>query len=151
VACAQSLHQVREADVVVCAASSVGPLLGLEHLSPGAIVCDLSVPPAVACGPDPTTGGNHVITGGVARLPYGEEVDIPGFPLAGGQVYGCQAEGLALALEGVRDKHFTGPVTPAKVQRIEQIAIRHGFELASAAGIFHIRPDWEQAHVSAGC
>jgi predicted amino acid dehydrogenase len=40
------------------------------------------------------------------------------------------AEGMLLALEGIRDRSFTGELTVAHVRRISALAERHGFALA---------------------
>ena len=74
----------------------------------GAIVCDLSVPAAVRPEVRETRPDVLLIGGGIARLPFGEDHGILGFPLPPGQVYGCMAETMLLGLEGVRDATFTG-------------------------------------------
>ena len=70
------------------------------------------------------------MTGGIARLPFGEDHGIPGFPLPPGQVYGCMAEAMLLGLEGVRDATFTGMLPAEHVYRLAAMAKRHGFTLA---------------------
>ncbi|MCH7685316.1 MAG: hypothetical protein IH899_01310 [Planctomycetes bacterium] len=124
------LSAVDTADVVLAATNSVDMPLGPAHFAENAIVCDVSVPPSVR----PDTGTIRpdltIIKGGIVRLPYGEDLEIVGFPLPPGQTYGCMAEGILLGFEGVRDRTFTGSLTPNQVRRIEVIAKRHGFELA---------------------
>ena len=124
------LSAVDIADVVLSATNSVDMPLGPAHFADNAIVCDVSVPPSV----QPNTGTVRpdltIIKGGIVRLPYGEDLEIVGFPLPPGQTYGCMAEGILLGFEGVRDATFTGSLTPNQVRRIEAIAKRHGFELA---------------------
>ena len=71
-----------------------------------------------------------VIGGGIARLPFGEDHGILGFPLPPGQVYGCMAETMLLGLEGVRDATFTGILPAEHVFRLAAMAKRHGFALA---------------------
>ena len=89
--------------------------LGAAHFAKNAIVCDVSVPPSVK----PDTGTIRpdlaIIKGGIVRLPYGEDLEIVGFPLPPGQTYGCMAEGILLGFEGVRDTTFTGSLTPNQV------------------------------------
>jgi len=51
-------------------------------------------------------------------------------------------EAMVLALEGRRDRSFTGAVTPANVRTIAALARKHGFTLAesslpSARGALH--------------
>ena len=71
-----------------------------------------------------------VMSGGIARLPFGEDHGIIGFPLPPGQVYGCMGETMLLGLEGVRDATFTGMLPAENVFRLEAMAKRHGFALA---------------------
>ena len=71
-----------------------------------------------------------VLNGGIARLPFGENHGIIGFPLPAGQVYGCMGETMLLGLEGVRDATFTGTLPAENVVRLKAMADRHGFALA---------------------
>ena len=70
------------------------------------------------------------MSGGIARLPFGEDHGIVGLPLPPGQVYGCMAETMLLGLEGVRDATFTGNLPAEHVFRLAAMAKRHGFALA---------------------
>jgi acetylornithine/succinyldiaminopimelate/putrescine aminotransferase/predicted amino acid dehydrogenase len=117
------------AEVVLAAANAPEPFLGPELFSPRAIVCDLSVPFAVRPEVRSSRPDVAVMNGGIARLPFGEDHGIPGFPLPAGQVYGCMAETLLLGLEGVRDATFTGMLPAEHVYRLAAMARRHGFEL----------------------
>jgi predicted amino acid dehydrogenase len=71
-----------------------------------------------------------VIKGGVASLPFGEDLGIVGFPRPQGQAYGCMAEAMLLGFQGVRDRTFTGHLTPEHVAKVSSMAARHGFKLA---------------------
>ena len=129
----------READVAVIAVNTPYPVVHSEHLAPGTLVCDLSVPEGV------DTGGRHdieLIRGGIARLPNNEDLGIVGFPLDTGLVFGCMAESMLLALEDIRDRSFTGDLTPEHVRRIDALSKKHGFQLAdykrqAVLGSFH--------------
>jgi acetylornithine/succinyldiaminopimelate/putrescine aminotransferase/predicted amino acid dehydrogenase len=127
---ATDLAVLASADVVVAAMNAVDAPLGPEHFAPGALVCDLSVPASTwpdlgALRPDLL-----IIKGGTVRLPFAEDLEIPGFPLPPGHTFGCMAEGLLLGWEGLNDTSFTGSVRPGQVRRIEAMAHRHGFELS---------------------
>ena len=121
---------IRDADVVISAINGVDAPLGPLHFARNAIVCDLSIPASV----HPTTAAArpdlHIVAGGVARLPFEEDLEIVGFPLPPGQIYGCAAEAILLGFEGLRDVRFTGPLSPDYVQQVRAIADRHGFGLA---------------------
>ncbi|MEO8259487.1 MAG: aminotransferase class III-fold pyridoxal phosphate-dependent enzyme [Acidobacteriota bacterium] len=118
------------ADVVLVAANAPDPFLRAEHFAPGAIVCDLSMPAAVCPEVRRRRPDVLVIGGGIARLPFGEDHGIVGFPLPSGQVYGCMGEAMLIGLEGIRDATFTGTLPAAHVFRIAAMAKRHGFTLA---------------------
>jgi acetylornithine/succinyldiaminopimelate/putrescine aminotransferase/predicted amino acid dehydrogenase len=121
---------LRQADVVLAAVNAPTPFLTADLFADGAVVCDLSVPAAVR----PEVRGARpdllLIGGGIARLPFGENHGILGFPLPPGQVYGCMAETMLLGLEGVRDATFTGMLPAEHVFRLGAMAKRHGFTLA---------------------
>ena len=118
------------AEVVLAATNAPTPFLGPEHFAKGAVLCDLSVPSAVRPETKSARTDMTAMTGGIARLPFGEDHGIPGFPLPAGQVYGCMAEALLLGLEGVRDATFTGMLPAEHVYRLAAMAKRHGFVLA---------------------
>jgi acetylornithine/succinyldiaminopimelate/putrescine aminotransferase/predicted amino acid dehydrogenase len=124
------ISAVADAGVVVVATNSVSMPLGLYHFAHNAVVCDVSVPPSVQSQVGSLRPDLVIIQGGIVRLPYGEDLEFVGFPLPPGEVYACMAEGLLLGFESVRDAAFTGPLTPHQVRKIEEIALRHGFELA---------------------
>lgn len=126
---ASSEDDLAVADVIVCASNSITPTLGSSSFHREAIVCDVSVPPAVQpevakLRPDVT-----LLPGGVVQLPYGEHLNIPGFPLAAGRTYGCMAEGLLLGLERQSCWRGTGPSSAEQARQIAAVAQRHGFEL----------------------
>lgn len=127
---ADSITAIEQADVVLVSTNSVTTPLDATHFKANAIVCDVSVPAnlhpqTAAYRPD-----LEIMSGGIVRLPFGEELNIPGFPLPTGYTFGCMAEGILLSFESTRDLALTGLLTPANVSRIEQLAARHGFELA---------------------
>jgi predicted amino acid dehydrogenase len=71
-----------------------------------------------------------LIKGGIVSLPFGEDLEIVGFPLPPGQTYGCMAEAILLGFEGICDSAFTGSLTADQVASVAAMAARHGFELA---------------------
>jgi acetylornithine/succinyldiaminopimelate/putrescine aminotransferase/predicted amino acid dehydrogenase len=121
---------VTQGDVVVAALNAVDAPLGSEHFGPNAIVCDLSVPRGLRVGLEAARPDLLLIKGGIAALPHGEDLEIVGFPLPRGQVYGCMAEALLLGFAGVSDSTFTGPLTANHVERVLEISRQHGFALA---------------------
>lgn len=116
--------------VVVAALNAVDAPLAPELLGPGAVVCDLSVPAAFAREAAGRRPDVRWIRGGLAALPGGVDLGLPGFPLPPGQAYGCMSEAMLLGFEGVGDARFTGSLTPWHVRRVAELAERHGFGLA---------------------
>jgi acetylornithine/succinyldiaminopimelate/putrescine aminotransferase/predicted amino acid dehydrogenase len=121
---------ISQADVLIAATNAVDAPLDPAALAPGALVCDLSVPSAIATSSEPGTG-IRIIRGGIAALPGGTDVGFPVFPLSPGHTYGCMAEAMILALEGIRSTRFTGNLSPRHVTEIATMAGRHGFHLAN--------------------
>jgi acetylornithine/succinyldiaminopimelate/putrescine aminotransferase/predicted amino acid dehydrogenase len=117
------------ADVVLAAANAPEPFLPAGIFARNAIVCDLSVPAAVRPDVRELRPDLQLMNGGIARLPFGENHGIVGFPLSPGQVYGCMAETMLLGLEGVRDATYTGMLPAEHVYRLAAMAKRHGFTL----------------------
>ncbi len=124
------LTSVREGDVVLAALNAVNAPLSAERFARNAIVCDLSIPASLPPGAAATRPDLLIIKGGVVSLPFGEDMEIAGFPLAPGQTYACMAEAMLLGFEGIRDATFTGSLTADLVARVAAMAARHGFELA---------------------
>jgi predicted amino acid dehydrogenase len=134
-AVAAERRQLAAADVVVSAVSDVEVPFGPADFAPSALVCDLSIPASVPGDLGSARPDVEAFAGGVARLPFGEDLTIDGFPLPAGRVYGCLAEAILLGLEGERGSAFTGPVTSAGVARVAAMADRHGIELAGTGAL----------------
>jgi acetylornithine/succinyldiaminopimelate/putrescine aminotransferase/predicted amino acid dehydrogenase len=123
------LAAVHEGQVVVAALNAVDAPLNADCFGRDSIICDLSVPASVSAGaaarPDLL-----IISGGIVSLPFGEDLEIFGFPLPRGRTYGCMAEALLLGFEGVCDASFTGSLSAGQVARVAAMAARHGFALS---------------------
>jgi acetylornithine/succinyldiaminopimelate/putrescine aminotransferase/predicted amino acid dehydrogenase len=120
---------LRAGDVVLVAINAVDAPLREECFKPGALVCDLSVPSALP-GSAAASRDLFVIKGGIAALPYGEDLEFVGFPLPRGQAYGCMAEAMLLGYAGVRDGTFAGNLSREHVLEVTRLAEAHGFSLA---------------------
>jgi acetylornithine/succinyldiaminopimelate/putrescine aminotransferase/predicted amino acid dehydrogenase len=127
---AADVAAVGDADVVIAAVNSVEAPLGPAHFARNAIVCDISIPVSIHPATASARPDLCIVGGGVARLPFEEDLEIVGFPLPPGQIYGCAAEAILLGLEGLRGVRFTGPLSPDHVHSMSAIAERHGFGLA---------------------
>ena len=126
-----SIEDIREADVVVTVTSAGGNLIRPEHLKSGAIVCDVSRPRDVSRQVVSARKDVLVIDGGLVRVPgsvdfgfnYGPPPDL---------TFGCVAEVMVLTFEGRFENYTLGKdIGFEKVQEMERLAAKHGFELAA--------------------
>ena len=121
------LAAVQAADVVVCAASCVDFAMTVDQLAEQAIVLDVSVPHTLDFSSRYRRPDVTLLQGGIVLLPGDEDLGIPGLPLPAGCAYGCLAEGVLLALQGIRDSFFSGRTSARKVREIGALAAQHGF------------------------
>lgn len=121
---------IGKGNVVLAALNAVDAPLTTAPIARNAIVCDLSIPASLRPDIAQRRPDLLIIKGGIVSLPFGEDLEIAGFPLPTGQTYACMAEAMLLGFEGVRDASFTGSLTPQKVMQVSTMAARHGFELA---------------------
>lgn len=122
---------VRGADIIIAAASSSGVIVDFKNFKPGAIVCDVGYPKNIshsACNRSDIL----IFSGGIVSLPsdidLGFDIGLPSTRV----LYGCFAEAIVLDLEE-RYENFSwgrGNITKEKVELIEMIAAKNGFELA---------------------
>lgn len=124
------LASVRKGSAVIAALNAVDAPLTADLFAHNAIVCDLSIPASVPPGVAISRPDLLIIKGGIVSLPFGEDMEIAGFPLPTGQTYACMAEAMLLGLEGIHDATYTGALTADKVASIAAMAARHGFQLA---------------------
>ncbi len=117
---------LREADIIMLAASSAEPLVRSEHLKEGAIVCDIAIPPNLS--PEVKARKDLVLLrGGTVKAPGNPELGVD-IGLPKGYVYACMAETIALAMEGKLEDYTLGrEISLEKVEEIEKIARKHGF------------------------
>ena len=122
---------VKNADVVIAAASSTSSIVDIQCIKPGAIVCDVGYPKNISY----TTCDRSdilIFSGGTCSLPSefdtGFDIGLPSSKV----LYGCFAEAILLELEE-RYENFSwgkGNITPDRVTLIRDIGKKHGFEVA---------------------
>ncbi|HID07268.1 MAG TPA: shikimate dehydrogenase, partial [Armatimonadetes bacterium] len=124
---------LENADIVITVTSALNAVIEPEHIKSGAVVCDVARPrdvsPRVAAERDDVL----VIEGGIVAVPGEVEFGFDfGFPPR--TAYACMAETIILALEARDGKYesFTlgKDITVEQVQRISELATKHGFKLA---------------------
>lgn len=125
---------VKDADVVLTVTSAVSAIIEPVNLKPGAIVCDVAIPANIAKEVALVRNDVFVFEGGLAKLPYQSEIRDRTFNdlMPSGSIYGCLAEGVALAFEGRFENYSIGrgKITEDKVVEISKIAKKHGLHLA---------------------
>lgn len=122
---------LREADLILAVSSAGKELIFPEDLKVGAVVCDVARPRDVSKSVTDKRDDVLVIEGGVITVP-GTEVEFNfefGFPRS--TAFACMSETMLMALEGSYENFTLGrDLSVERVQRIGQIARKHGFELA---------------------
>jgi predicted amino acid dehydrogenase len=126
---------VRDADLILSATSSITTLIEADDVKSGAIICDVAIPHNVAASLLRSRSDVLAFEGGLAKLPNGS-IGHTGRATYlsddGETVYGCLAEAIILALEDRNESYSLGRgyITPSRINEIEVMGDRHGFELA---------------------
>lgn len=128
----QNLNQaIRKAQICIMATTTPEPLIDMNDLCPGTIVCDISRPRNVSQNGVHKRDDVLVIDGGLVRPP-GKNINFNFyFGLPKTLAYACMAETMILALEE-RYESFSigGNICLDKVRQIAAWGQEHGFELA---------------------
>jgi predicted amino acid dehydrogenase len=123
-----------QSDVIITATSAVGELVRPEDVRQGAVICDISRPANVSQRFRDTRPDVAIVTGGIIRLPADSALSFR-LDLPDGHVYACMAETMLLALEGrFEDTSLGIDLDVAQVREFEELARRHGFEIAGTTG-----------------
>jgi predicted amino acid dehydrogenase len=119
---------IARADIVVTTTSTVEPIISVERLKPGALVCDVARPPDIDEESAKLRPDVLVIESGEIATPSDLGIDI-GLPT--NTVFACLAETMILALEGI-NRHYTigRNIKKDRVEEIHAIGRKHGFKLA---------------------
>lgn len=129
-----SRDAVKDADIVLTATSAVSTVIDPANLRPGAIVCDVAIPANIAREVARVRDDVFVFEGGLARIPHHEDLKSRRLSriLPEKGVYGCIAETMTLAFEGLFEPYSIGrgAITEEKVARISALAKKHGIELS---------------------
>ena len=122
---------IRFADIIVSTASTEEATIMCDYIPSGAIVLDVSYPKSLSHS---ISKRNDIFAfiGGVAKMPvsmdFGYSIGLPSVEI----LYGCYAEGLVLALEGIKEifSHGRGNITVEKMDFIYSAAQKHGINAA---------------------
>jgi acetylornithine/succinyldiaminopimelate/putrescine aminotransferase/predicted amino acid dehydrogenase len=125
------ISTISQSDITVAVSNSHERLIRSEHVKQNAIICDVSVP----CSTDTDIIHKRedvmFFTGGIVKLPLGEKINAPAFPLPPGNVFACMAETMLLGLSGYRKNLSYGKLALKNIEMIENLARQHGFELGA--------------------
>ena len=122
---------VKDADVVIAAASVTNSIIDIKSFKRGSVICDLAYPKNISyisCDRDDI----FIFSGGLTETPaeinLGFEIGLP----SQRTLYGCFAEAILLDLERRYESfsYGTGNITREKVSEIKRISDRHGFQLS---------------------
>lgn len=119
---------VRDADIIIAAASVSSSILNIDWFKPGTIVCDVGYPKNISYTPT-TREDIFIFSGGLTHSPTSINLPIDiGLP-SSGVLYGCFAEAIILALEKRYENYSfgRGNIYPDKVEEIRKIGQDHGF------------------------
>lgn len=125
---------IKKADIVLTATSSITALIDPGLLKPGAIVCDVSLPPNVPKEILNIRNDIFVFEGGLAKLPYYRDIKGRDWNrlLPGDRAYGCLTEAILLTFEN-RLEHYSigrGNITEERIQEMSNLLKKHSFELS---------------------
>ncbi len=122
---------IRDADIVLAAASVSASMIDFSCFKPGSIICDVGYPKNISYT-ECKRNDILIFSGGIASLPgdfdLGFDIGMP----SPRTLYGCFSEAILLDLEE-RYENFSwgrGTTTREKVEYIQKIGEKHGFGLA---------------------
>ncbi|MBT6431833.1 MAG: aminotransferase class III-fold pyridoxal phosphate-dependent enzyme [Deltaproteobacteria bacterium] len=121
-----SLATIASADIVVCAASASEPFVGSDIVKHEAVVVDIGVP----LNAKQDVKDRHDVTymqGGLAKLPFQQEMTETVKNLPHGTVYGCVAETMLMGLSGSGRNFSFGDITRKQVKEVTALAESYGF------------------------
>jgi predicted amino acid dehydrogenase len=121
---------LKGADLIMAVSSATDALIFPGDLKPGAVICDVARPRDVSTQVQKEREDVLVIEGGVVAVPGDVNFNFNfGFPDK--TAYACMSETILMALEGTYEPFTLGrDVTVEQVQRVGDIAKKHGFKLA---------------------
>lgn len=127
----KQIDDVANSDIIICATNATNSILPIERLRQNAVVCDIAVPHNVQQDDLIDRPDLLLLRGGVVKTPCDDGLDprVRAY-LEENQLYACMTETILLALEECTEHYSYGNITPEQVDKIMQIAEKHGFVLA---------------------
>ncbi len=145
-------ESLKSANIVVVVTNTPTTIVDVNDINPGTVVCDISVPHNISQEDALKREDILVIDGGVVQPPGDPDFHV-GFGLPKGLAYACMAETMILTYEGMFENYsIGGNITIEKVENIEQLGHKHGFNLARFKSFGKEVPDKKIENVKkAGC
>lgn len=123
------LNTIKDSDICIMSTTTPEPLIDIEDLTSGTVVCDISRPRNVSMKKGVFRDDVLVIDGGIVRPPGNVRFNFY-FGLPEGLGYACMAETMILALEQRHEDYsLGGDVSLEKVKEIAALGKKHGFKL----------------------
>lgn len=118
------LNRVQEADIVVTATSAPRAIIGSENLKKGAVVYEVAQPRNVPEIVKDKREDVLIVDGAYVKVP--ENIKFWWMSLPPQKTFGCMAETMLLALEGL-EVNKVGKINLDFVKKIKKIGEKHGF------------------------
>ena len=122
---------VKDADIIIAAASASASILKIDWFKAGSIICDVGYPKNISYA-STTRNDILIFSGGLANTPtpISSPIDT-GLP-SSDTIYGCFAEAIILALEKRYENlsFVRGNITPEKIDEIRKMGQKHGFSVS---------------------
>lgn len=121
---------IRGADIVITVTGATKSVIPPRSIKPGAVVCDVARPRDVSKEVVRVRKDVLVIEGGIVKVPGNVDFGV-NFGCPPGQAMACMSETMILALEGRLEDYTIGKdISLEMVNEMDQLAAKHGFELA---------------------
>jgi predicted amino acid dehydrogenase len=129
---ATDLAALTSCNLILSATNAPAPVILPQHVGDEpVVVCDIATPGDVAPEVRRARPQATILQGGMVRAPGGQAIQIDGFDLAPGELYGCLAETLLLGLCGRLESFSYGSLRVDRILEIRELALRHGFSLVA--------------------
>jgi predicted amino acid dehydrogenase len=139
-----------ECDLIVTATSAFGQrVLDLSRCKPGAVICDVALPPDISAEEAATRPDVLVVEAGEVLIPGPVDVGYD-LGLPPGSSYACLAEAALLAMEGRFESFTLGrKIEVDRVKEIYRLFKKHGFQIAGLRSFGRLLTDDELARKQA--
>ena len=123
-----NMHDLADCDVIITATSSSTPVIFSDHLSDKVkAICDIATPKDVDVSVQEKYPNISILSGGMAKLPNNQEIQLMGTKLPLEHVYGCVAETTLLGVTHFKGHYSFGDMNKDQVKHIASIGKQCGY------------------------